>query len=580
MKLVIVGGVAGGASAAARARRLSETAEIVILERDAYVSFANCGLPYHIGGEIEDRAALLLQTPASLKASLDLDVRTGHEVLAVDRANKRVTVRNRASGEEYGESYDKLVLCQGANPVRPPLPGIDHPRLFTLRNIPDMDAIKAVVDGGATSAVIVGGGYIGMEVAEALRHRGLAVDLVEMLPQIMPPLDAEMARDLAYHMESHGVTLHLGVTAQSFVDVAGRIQVNLSDGVTLLSDLAVMAVGVRPASNLAREAGLAIGPRGGIQVDPHMRTSDPDIYAAGDMVEVTDTITGEPTVIPLAGPANRQGRIVADHIFGRSSAYQSTQGTAVLKVFEMTGGCTGASEKALRRANLPFEKIYIHPSGHAGYYPGTAPMHLKLLFAPDSGRILGAQIVGYDGVDKRLDVLATAIRAGMTVYDLEHLELAYAPPYGSAKDPVNMAGFVASNLLRGDVAFWYAEEYPEKTAAGVILDVRSEEEYDAWHIPEAINLPLGNIREKVDDLLGDSDRSRPIFLYCRVGFRSYLAYRILHQSGYTNIATLAGGSKTFTSFHRTPLATGRPGVPFIAHEEEKMAAQPGALAHA
>lgn len=580
MKLVIVGGVAGGAAAAARARRLSETAEIVILERDAYVSFANCGLPYHIGGEIEDRAALLLQTPASLKASLDLDVRTGHEVLAVDRANKRVTVRNRASGEEYGESYDKLVLCQGANPVRPPLPGIDHPRLFTLRNIPDMDAIKAVVDGGATSAVIVGGGYIGMEVAEALRHRGLAVDLVEMLPQIMPPLDAEMARDLAYHMESHGVTLHLGVTAQSFVDVAGRIQVNLSDGVTLLSDLAVMAVGVRPASNLAREAGLAIGPRGGIQVDPHMRTSDPDIYAAGDMVEVTDTITGEPTVIPLAGPANRQGRIVADHIFGRSSAYQSTQGTAVLKVFEMTGGCTGASEKALRRANLPFEKIYIHPSGHAGYYPGTAPMHLKLLFAPDDGRILGAQIVGYDGVDKRLDVLATAIRAGMTVYDLEHLELAYAPPYGSAKDPVNMAGFVASNLLRGDVAFWYAEDYPEKTAAGVILDVRSEEEYDAWHIPEAINLPLGNIREKVDDLLGDSDRSRPIFLYCRVGFRSYLAYRILHQSGYTNIATLAGGSKTFTCFHRTPLATGRPGVPFIAHEEEKMAAQPGALAHA
>lgn len=580
MKLVIVGGVAGGASAAARARRLSETAEIVILERDAYVSFANCGLPYHIGGEIEDRAALLLQTPASLKASLDLDVRTGHEVLAVDRANKWVTVRNRASGEAYTESYDKLVLCQGANPVRPPLPGIDHPRLFTLRNIPDMDAIKAVVDGGATSAVIVGGGYIGMEVAEALRHRGLAVDLVEMLPQIMPPLDAEMARDLAYHMESHGVTLHLGVTAQSFVDVDGRIQVNLSDGVTLLSDLVVMAVGVRPASNLAREAGLAIGPRGGIQVDPHMRTSDPDIYAAGDMVEVTDTITGEPTVIPLAGPANRQGRIVADHIFGRSSAYQSTQGTAVLKVFEMTGGCTGASEKALRRANLPFEKIYIHPSGHAGYYPGTAPMHLKLLFAPEDGRILGAQIVGYDGVDKRLDVLATAIRAGMTVYDLEHLELAYAPPYGSAKDPVNMAGFVASNLLRGDVAFWYAEDYPEKTAAGVILDVRSEEEYDAWHIPEAINLPLGNIREKVDDLLGDSDRSRPIFLYCRVGFRSYLAYRILHQSGYTNIATLAGGSKTFTSFHRTPLATGRPGVPFIAHEEEKMAALPGALAHA
>lgn len=581
MKLVIVGGVAGGASAAARARRLSETAEIIILERDEYVSFANCGLPYHIGGEIEDRAALLLQTPESLKASLNLDVRTGHEVLAIERTNKRVTVRKRATGEEYTESYDKLVLCQGANPVRPPLPGIDHPRLFTLRNIPDMDAIKAVVDQGATRAVIVGGGYIGMEVAEALRHRGLAVDLVEMLPQLMPPLDVEMARDLAYHMESHGVTLHLGVTAQSFVDVQGQIQVNLSDGVTLLSDLAIMAVGVRPASTLARETGLAIGPRGGIKVDPHMRASDPDIYAAGDMVEVTDTITGEPALIPLAGPANRQGRIVADHIFGRTSAYQSTQGTAVLKVFEMTGGCTGASEKALRRANLPFQKIYIHPSGHAGYYPGTAPMHFKLLFAPDTGRILGAQIVGYDGVDKRLDVLATAIRAGLTVYDLEHLELAYAPPYGSAKDPVNMAGFVASNLLHGDVNFWYAEDYPEKTATGRIIDVRGVDEYDAWHIPEAINIPLNTIRERLDTLLGDvNDRSQPIFLYCRVGFRSYLAYRILRQAGYTNIATLAGGSKTFTSFHRTPLATGRPGVPFIAHEEEKMAALPGALAHA
>jgi NADPH-dependent 2,4-dienoyl-CoA reductase/sulfur reductase-like enzyme/rhodanese-related sulfurtransferase len=580
MKVVIIGGVAGGASAAARARRLSEEAEIIILERDEYVSFANCGLPYHIGGDIKERAALLLQTPESLKTSLNLDVRTGHEVLTIDRANKWVTVCNRASGNEYQESYDKLVLCQGANPVRPPLPGIDHPRLFTLRNIPDMDAIKAVVDQGAQSAVVIGGGYIGVEIAEALRQRGLQVDLVEMLTQVVPPLDAEMARDLAYHMESHGVTLHLGITAQSFEDVTGRIQVKLSDGVTLVSDLAIMAVGVRPASNLAREAGLELGPRGGIKVDPHQRTSDPDIYAAGDMVEVTDTVTGEPAVIPLAGPANRQGRIVADHIFGRASAYQSTQGTAILKVFEMTGGCTGASEKTLRRANIPFQKIYIHPSGHAGYYPGTAPMHLKLLFAPDSGRILGAQVVGYDGVDKRLDVFATAIRAGMTVYDLEHLELAYAPPYGSAKDPINMAGFVASNLLRGDVNFWYAEEYPEKTAHGTIIDVRSEEEYAAWHMPEAINIPVGVLRSRVENLLGNGDRNQPIFLYCRVGFRSYLAYRILSQAGYTNLATLAGGSKTFTCFHRTPLATGRPGVPFIAHEEEKMAAQPGALAHA
>lgn len=580
MKIVIIGGVAGGASAAARARRLSEEAEIIILERDEYVSFANCGLPYHIGGEIQDRGALLLQTPASLKTSLNLDVRTGHEVIGIDRKAKQVQVCNRASGAEYTESYDKLVLCQGANPVRPPLPGIDHPRIFTLRNIPDMDAIKAVVDHDARSAVVIGGGYIGMEIAEALRHRAVKVDLVEMLPQVMPPLDPEMARDLAYHMESYGVSLHLGVTAQAFTDVDGSVQVTLSDGVKLVADLVIMAVGVRPASTLAHSAGLAIGGRGGIKVDQHMLTSDPDIYAAGDMVEVTDTVTGEATVIPLAGPANRQGRIVADHIFGRASAYQSTQGTAVLKVFDMTGGCTGASEKVLRRVHMPYRKIYIHPSGHAGYYPGTAPMHLKLLFAPDNGRILGAQIVGYDGVDKRLDVFATAIRAGMTVYDLEHLELAYAPPYGSAKDPVNMAGFVASNLLRGDVNFWYAEDYPEKTVSGTILDVRSEEEFAAWHIPGAINIPLGELRKGLAPKVASTDLHHPLFLYCRVGFRSYLAYRILRQSGYDNIATLAGGSKTFMSYNRTPLATGRPGVPFIAHEEEKMATQPGALQNA
>lgn len=580
MKIVIIGGVAGGASAAARARRLSEEAEIIILERDAYVSFANCGLPYHIGGEIQERDALLLQTPASLKTSLNLDVRTGHEVMAIDRAAKTVQVHNRTTDRAYTEAYDKLVLCQGANPVRPPLPGIDHPRIFTLRNIPDMDAIKAVVDQEAHKAVVIGGGYIGMEIAEALRHRAVGVDLVEMLPQVMPPLDPEMARDLAYHMESYGINLHLGVTAQSFADIDGAVQVTLSDGVTLVADLVIMAVGVRPASSLAHSAGLAIGGRGGIKVDAHMRTSDPDIYAAGDMVEVTDTVTGEATVIPLAGPANRQGRIVADHIFGRNSAYQSTQGTAVLKVFEMTGGCTGASEKVLRRVNIPYRKIYIHPSGHAGYYPGTAPMHLKLLFAPEDGRVLGAQIVGYDGVDKRLDVLATAIRAGMTVYDLEHLELAYAPPYGSAKDPINMAGFVATNLLRGDVTFWYAEDYPEKTVSGTIIDVRSEEEYAAWHIPEAINIPLGELRKGLAPKLADSDLHHPIFLYCRVGFRSYLAYRILRQSGYDTIATLAGGSKTFMSYNRTPLTTGRPGIPFIAHEEEKMAAQPGALQHA
>lgn len=579
MKIVVIGGVAAGMSAAARARRLDEQAEIVVLERDQYVSFANCGLPYHIGGDIADRDSLLIVTPWHLKETLNIDVRTGHEVVGIDRENKRVTVAERESGNQYTEPYDKLVLTPGANPIRPPLPGIEHPRIFVLRTIPDMDAIKAKVDAAATSAVVIGGGYIGVEIAEAFRQRGLTVDLVEMQDQVMPPLDMEMATDLRYHMERHGVTLHLGTTAEAFQDVDGRVGVQLSSGRNIVADLVILAAGVRPESTLAKKVGLELGPRGGIKVNEHMQTSDPDIYAAGDAVEVIDTVTGEPALIPLAGPANRQGRIVADHIAGRASAYRSTQGTAIVKVFRMTGGGTGASEKVLRRLNRPYRKVYIHPSGHAGYYPGTAPLHLKLLFAPDDGKILGAQVVGYDGVDKRLDVLATAIRAGMTVYDLEHLELAYAPPYGSAKDPVNMAGFVAANMLRGDVAFWYAEEYPEKTSAGIIVDVRSDLEYEAWHIPGAINIPLNETRERLVEVAALA-QDRPIFVYCRVGFRSYLVHRILKQNGFAQVYTLAGGAKTFVSYHRNELATGEPGIPFVSYAEEDLAKTPGALEHA
>ncbi len=569
MKIVIIGGVAAGMSTAARARRLSEKAEIVVLERSQYVSFANCGLPYHIGGDIKERDQLLLQTPQTLAETLNLDVRTGHEVIAVDRGDQSITVRELTTGREYIEPYDKLVLCPGANPVRPNLPGIEHQRIFTLRNIEDMDVIKTIVDQGIKQAVVIGGGYIGVEMAENLRHRGLGVTLVELAEQIMPPLDQEMARDLQYHLEYHGVQLRLGTAAASFADAEGNVAVTLQDGTKLLADLVLLAVGVRPDVSLAQGACLTLGSRGGIQVNAQMQTSDSNIYAAGDAVEVTDTITGDPALIALAGPANRQGRIVADHIFGRDSAYTSTQGTAIVKVFEMTGGGTGASEKTLKRKGMPYHKVYIHPSGHASYYPGTTSMHIKLLFAPQDGKILGAQIVGYDGVDKRIDIFATAIRADMTVYDLEQLELAYAPPYGSAKDPVNMAGFVAANLLKGDTDFWYAEDYPAATEGGIVIDVRGATEYQAWHLPNAINIPLGQLRSQLASLPQD----KPILLYCRVGFRSYLAYRLLVQSGFHQVKALAGGSKTFCSYHRTPLCTGRPGIPFVPHAEEKLAEQ-------
>ncbi|MEY3746687.1 MAG: hypothetical protein RL194_146 [Pseudomonadota bacterium] len=567
MKIVIIGGVAAGMSAAARARRLDEAAEIIVIERSEHVSFANCGLPYHIGGEIEDRAQLVLQTPQTLAETLNLDVRIAHEVTGIETARKTVRVRESKSGSEYAESYDKLVICPGAQPIRPKLPGIEHPRILTLRNIEDMDRVKSVVDTGIRRAVVIGGGYIGVEMAENLRHRGIAVTLVEIAGQIMPPLDAEMARDLQYHMEYHGIVLKLGTAASAFVERDGALAVELNNGESVLADMVLLAAGVRPDVQLLEGSGIALGPRGGILVNSHMQTSVADVYAAGDAVEVIDTVTGEAALIALAGPANRQGRIVADHIFGRNSAYSSTQGTAIVKVFEMTAGGTGASEKTLKRSGIPYRKIYIHPNGHASYYPGTNAMHLKLLFAPGDGKLLGAQVVGYDGVDKRIDVLATALRAGMTVHDLESLELAYAPPYGSAKDPVNMAGFVAANLLKGDIDVWYAEDYPEMTGNSLIIDVRGPAEYETWHIPGAVNIPLGKLRGQRDHLPKD----QPLLLYCRVGFRSYLAHRILVQSGFSRVKMLAGGSKTFCSHHRTPLCTGRPGIPFVPHAEEQMA---------
>ena len=560
MKIIVVGGVAAGASAAARARRLDETAEIIILEQGRHVSFANCGLPYHIGGDIRDREHLLLQTPESLKASLNLDVRTAHRVQSIDRAAKKIVVRDRDADQVYEETYDKLVLCPGASPIRPPLPGMDLPRVFVLRNVVDMDIIKREVDQGAKRAVVIGGGYIGVEMAENLRHRRMDVELVELAKQIIPPLDPEMARDLEDHMRQQGVKLHLGVAASAFRQEGENLIVELASGKKIATDFVVLSIGVRPEAGLAKEAGLEIGPNGGIRVDEHMRTSDPDIYAAGDAVEVIDTVTGTPALIPLAGPANRQGRIAAENICGRSTKYTTTQGTSVVKVFHMTGGGTGATEKVLKRRGIKYHKAYIHPPGHAEYYPGTAAMHLKLLFA-DDGKILGAQVVGYDGIDKRIDVLATALRAGLTVYDLQELELAYAPPYGSAKDPVNMIGFVAANMLQGDTEVWYAEDFPKKTQDGTIVDVRPKTAYDLGHIPGAVNIPLGQLRERMDEIPKD----KPVYLYCKVGFTSYLAYRILKQKGWPRAANLSGGMLTFRSWHGDEQAPGVPEAPLVSY---------------
>lgn len=559
MKVIVIGGVAAGMSAAARLRRLDEQAEILVLERSPYVSFANCGLPYHIGGVIKERQQLLLQTPASLKASLDLDVRTGHEVAAVDAKRKMVTVREVEGGRTYEASYDKLVLCPGALPLRPPLPGLDHPAVMVLRNVPDMDAIKKVVDAGAKRAVVIGGGYIGLEMAESLRERGLAVDLVEMQPQLLPPLDPEMTWPLEEHARQHGVTLHLGTAAAAFRDAGGAVKVELQNGTELMADLVILSAGVKPDTALAKAAGLTIGPRGGIQVDEFLRTSDPDIYAAGDAVETPHRLLSGSWLMPLAGPANRMGRTVADNLAGRPTPWKGAQGTSIVKVFAMTAGGTGANEKTLQRDKVAYQKVYLHPGQHAGYYPGATPLHLKVLFAPDTGKVLGAQVVGFDGVDKRIDVLATAMMAGLGVQDLQDLELAYAPPYGSAKDPVNMAGFIGANMMKGDLAVWYAEDFPARTADGVVLDVRGATDFELGHVPGALNIPLPEIRARSNEL----PAGKTVYVYCKVGFRSYLAMRALRQRGCT-VKTLAGGFDTFKAWHR-----GR-----LDETEEKKAEEP------
>ncbi|TVR19653.1 MAG: hypothetical protein EA387_13175 [Nitriliruptor sp.] len=576
MRIVIVGGVAAGMSTAARARRLDESAEIVVFERDEYVSFANCGLPYHIGEVIEDRDRLLLQTPESLRASLDLDVRTGTEVIAIDPSRRTVRTRKVATGEEEDVGYDRLALCPGAVPLVPPLPGIDHPKVQVLRRMADMDAIKAAVDAvgpdgtpEVAHAVVIGGGYIGLEMAENLRHRGREVTIVELADQLMPPLDRELTSAMEAHLRSRGVALHLGVGASAFAETAdGRLQVTLADGTELVADLVMLSAGVRPNTALAAAAGVELGPRGGIAVDEHLRTNLADVYAAGDAIEVQHAVLPGPWLIPLAGPANRQGRVVAENMCGRATTFGPVQGTGIVKVFDLVAGGVGANQRQLEAAGIPFERVQLHPSGHAGYYPGTAAMHLKLLFAPDTGRILGAGIVGFDGVDKRLDVLATALKAGLTVFDLEELELGYAPPFGSAKDPVNMAGFIGANLLRGDIELWYGDEFPDAVAGARLVDVRGPEEFDSGHIPGAENVPLPTLRDAQEDW----DRDQPIRLYCAVGFRSYLAYRILVQRGCTDVATLAGGMHSYRAAHELEAdAEFNARAPVISYAEDRTA---------
>jgi len=543
MKLVVIGGVAGGATAAARARRLNEDAEIVVFERGEYISFANCGLPYYIGEVIKERDDLLVTTADAFQSRYDIDIRLFTEVTAIDRKSKTVTVRNVQTGDTYTETYDRIILSPGAEPVRPPLPGVEAANIFNLRNIPDTDRIKAYVDKQAPkSAVIVGGGFIGLEMAENLVFRGVKTTIVEKLEQVMPAMDYEMAGLMHAHLKEKGVELILGDGIKAFENKNDRLTVRTENGKALECDMAILSIGVKPEHRLARDAGLEIGELGGVKVSATMQTSDSNIYAVGDAVEVTDFLTGHATMTPLAGPANKQGRIAADNVMGRRSIFRGTLGTSVVKIFEQTVASTGANEKMLKRHNIPHVASYSHSGSHASYYPGAEMMAVKLLISPSTGKILGAQIVGGEGVDKRIDVLATAIHGSMTVYQLEELELAYAPPYSSAKDPVNIAGFVAANLLKGDSEKINWNEFSElDPEADVLIDLRNKDELEeTGEIEGALHIPLDQLRDNLAKL----DKNKRYIPFCAVGLRGYVGYRILMQHGF-NAKNLSGGYKTF-----------------------------------
>lgn len=542
MKTVIIGGVAGGATAAARLRRNDEHAQIVLVERGPYVSFANCGLPYHLSGVIAERERLLVATPALFRQRYRVDVRTGCEALHIDRARRCVRLRDVASGQEHEESYDRLILSPGAEPVRPPLPGLPSVRVHSLRNIPDLDRMMARLQGGdVRRAVVIGGGFIGVEVAENLRHRGLAVTLVEGSAQLIAPLDEEMAALVHQQVREQGVQLVLNARIAEFEDREHDTVAWLDSGVGLAAELIVLAIGVRPETQLAREAGLAVGRTGGIAVNEWLQTSDPDIYALGDAIEVTHTVSGQASLIPLAGPANRQGRRVADHLTGRTApAYPGTLGTAILKAFDLTVASTGLNERQARAAGLEVVSTITHSGSHASYYPGAQPISLKLVYTP-TGRLLGAQAIGRDGVDKRIDVIATALQAGWHAPQLADLELAYAPPFGSAKDPVNIAGYVAGNTLEGShpVIAWHTVRELDRDVVQLI-DVRTAAEVAQGSIPGARHLPLDTLRDHLNEL----DTSREVVVFCQVGLRGYLACRILMQHGFM-VRNLTGGYRTW-----------------------------------
>lgn len=545
MKVVIVGGVAGGASAAARLRRLDEQAEIIVFERTGFVSYANCGLPYYIGGVIEEESALTLQSPKGFWDRFHITVKTSHEVSAIHPEEHTVEVHNLETGEHFIETYDKLILSPGAHPIRPELPGIDSKRLFCLRTVEDTLRIHSYVqEHKPASAVVVGGGYIGIEAAENLRELGLEVTLLQRPKQLMNNLDFDMATFVHMKMRDSGINLHLGANVTGFQEVDGRIVTNVAEGNPITADMVLLAIGVMPESHLAKEAGLQLGMKGTIAVNDRMETSAPDVYAVGDAVQVKHQVTGEDAVISLAGPANKQGRIVADVIAGLNSRYKGSLGSSVIKVFDLTVANTGLSEKAASAAGYQYESVVLSPGSHAGYYPGTTPMTMKVVFEQETLRLLGAQIVGGEGVDKRIDVLATAIQAGIRADQLKDLDLAYAPPYSSAKDPVNMAGFMIENLATGIVKQWHWDQEPNLPRDGSVqlLDVRTVGEYERGHIEGFTNIPVDSLR----DNLGELDPSKPVYVICQSGVRSYIASRILTQRGF-DCFNFSGGYRFFAA---------------------------------
>jgi len=543
-RLLIVGGVAGGASAAARARRLNEACDIVVFDKGPHVSFANCGLPYFVGDVIQDESKLLVASPELFRDRFRIDVRTRHEVTAIDTDERTIQVRDLTADSLHTEAYDALVLSPGARAIRPPVLGIDLPGVFVVRTIPDSRRIRAwLADHQASRAVVVGGGFIGLEMAENLSHRNLAISIVESAPHVLPPLDPEMARPVEDHLRSQGVNLLLGdAIAKIEQGEDHSLVVRTRAGVELATDLVILATGVRPETTLAKASGIALGRRGGIRVDEHMRTSVPGVWAVGDAVEIREVMTGVEAILPLAGPANRQGRIAANDIFGHASRFRGVQGTAVCGVFGMTVASTGVSERALAREGISdYERIYLHPGHHVGYFPGAKPIRIKLLFRPSDGRVLGAQAVGEEGVARRIDVISMTIQQGGTVYDLEEAELCYAPQFGAAKDPVNLAGMIAANVLRGHLQLARWEELPD--ADVLVVDVRSAEEHAGGAIPGAINIPLEELRGRLAEL----PRDRELWLYCQVGQRAYYATRLLLQRGF-RVRNLPGGIQTYASF--------------------------------